>query len=75
MRVASVTESVMLNATPTEMTTDRADRSIVLEQAFVESIPLVIRNPLHLINFSPGVTKGDDGLSGTNSTSESRTNT
>jgi Carboxypeptidase regulatory-like domain len=75
LKIASVAESVEVSATPPELTTDRADRSLVMEQQFVESIPLVIRNPLQLINFSPGVTKGDDGLSGTNSTSESRTNT
>ena len=41
----------------------------------MDSIPLNVRNPLQLINFSPAVTKGDDGLSGQNVTSESRTNT
>ena len=34
-----------------------------------------IRNPLQLISDAAGVTKGDDGLSGQNYTSESRTNT
>ena len=54
---------------------DRADRSLVIERGFVESVPLNVRNPLQLINFSVAVTKGDDGLSGLNTTSESRTNT
>lgn len=69
------TESVTVNTTPPELTTDRPDRSVTIEPAFVDSIPLNIRNPLQLINDAPGVTKGDDGLSGQNYTSESRTNT
>src|SRR6202034_211955 len=52
-----------------------ADRGLLIEPTFVQSIPLNIRNPLQLIDFSAGVTKGDDGLSGQDSTSESRTNT
>ncbi len=47
----------------------------MIEPTFVQSIPLNIRNPLQLINFSAGVTKGDDGLSGQDATSENRTNT
>jgi hypothetical protein len=72
---ASVHESVTVADTPPELTTDRPDRSVVFDQSFADSIPVNIRNPLQLINFSPAVTKGDDGLSGQNSTSESRTNT
>ena len=72
---ASVHEVVQVVDTPPEITTDRPDRSVVFDQNFSDSIPVNIRNPLQLINFSPAVTKGDDGLSGQNSTSESRTNT
>ncbi len=75
MQPASVHESVTVSDTPPELTTDRPDRSVVFDQSFADSIPVNIRNPLQLINFSPAVTKGDDGLSGQNSTSESRTNT
>jgi hypothetical protein len=75
LKPASVHEVVTVSDAPPELTTDRPDRSVVIDPAFVESIPLNVRNPLQLINFSPAVTKGDDGLSGQNVTSESRTNT
>src|SRR3984885_14648395 len=75
LQPASVHESVTVSTTPPELTTDRPDRSVVFDESFVDSIPVNIRNPLQLINFSPAVSKGDDGLSGQNSTSESRTNT
>jgi hypothetical protein len=64
-----------VNTVPPELTTDRPDRSVTIEPVIVENIPLKIRNPLQLISDAPGVTKGDDGLSGQNYTSESRTNT
>ena len=72
---AGTEQSVEVNTTPPELTTDRPDRSVTIEPVFVENIPLNIRNPLQLISDAPGVTKGDDGLSGQNYTSESRTNT
>jgi hypothetical protein len=75
LKPASVREVVSVSDTPPELTTDRPDRSVVFDKTFVDSIPLNVRNPLQLINFSPAVTKGDDGLSGQNVTSESRTNT
>ncbi|SPE32469.1 exported hypothetical protein [Candidatus Sulfopaludibacter sp. SbA3] len=75
LQPASLHEVVEVVDTPPEVTTDRPDRSVVIDRTFVASIPLNVRNPLQLINFSPGVTKGDDGLSGQNVTSESRTNT
>jgi len=75
LQPASVHEEVQVMDTPPEVTTDRPDRSVVIDRTFVASIPLNVRNPLQLINFSPAVTKGDDGLSGQNVTSESRTNT
>jgi len=75
LKPASVQETVNVSEAPPEVTLDRADRSLVLDQTFVESIPLNVRNPLQLINFSVAVTKGDDGLSGQNITSESRTHT
>jgi hypothetical protein len=75
MKPESVREAVTVSDTPPELTTDRPDRSVVFDESFADAIPVNIRNPLQLINFSPAVTKGDDGLSGQNSTSESRTNT
>jgi Carboxypeptidase regulatory-like domain len=75
MKLDSAKTSVNVTAAPPELNTDGADRSLIIEPTFVESIPLNIRNPLQLINFSAGVTKGDDGLSGQDATSESRTNT
>ncbi|HEY1337945.1 MAG TPA: carboxypeptidase-like regulatory domain-containing protein [Bryobacteraceae bacterium] len=75
LQPASVHEVVQVDGTPPEVTTDRADRSVVIDRNLVVDIPLNVRNPLQLINFSPAVTKGNDGLSGQNVTSESRTNT
>jgi Carboxypeptidase regulatory-like domain len=75
LKVGAVAQTVEVVDTPPELNTDKADRSLVIEPALVESIPLNIRNPLQLIDFAAGVTKGDDGLSGQDSTSESRTNT
>jgi hypothetical protein len=75
LKPESVRETVTVSDTAPELTTDRPDRSVVIDPNFVQSIPLIVRNPLQLINFSPAVSKGDDGLSGQNVTSESRTNT
>jgi hypothetical protein len=75
LKMGSVQQTVEVTSTPPELNTSTADRGLLIEPTFVESIPLNIRNPLQLIDFSAGVTKGDDGLSGTDSTSESRTNT
>jgi hypothetical protein len=75
LRVGAVQQSVEVTDAPPELTTDRADRSLMIEPAFVDSIPLNIRNPLQLISDTVGVTKGNDGLSGQNYTSESRSNT
>jgi hypothetical protein len=75
LKVGGLAETVQVTATPPEMTTDRADRSLMIEPAFVESIPLNIRNPLQIISDAAGVTKGNDGLSGQNYSSESRSNT
>jgi hypothetical protein len=75
LKPESVHETVTVADTAPELTTDRPDRSVVMDQSFVDNIPVNIRNPLQLINFSTAVGKGDDGLSGQNSTSESRTNT
>ena len=75
LRIGSLQQSVQVTATPPELNEVGAERGLTIEPAFVESIPLNIRNPLQMINFAAGVTKGDDGLSGQDATSESRTNT
>ncbi len=75
LRVGSVQQSIQVSGTPPELNETTADRGLMIEPAFVDSIPLNIRNPLQLIDFAAGVTKGDDGLSGQDATSESRTNT
>ena len=75
LKVGGVHQTVQVTGAPPELNTSNADRGLMIEQAFVEGIPLNIRNPLQLIVDSAGVTKGDDGLSGQDSTSESRTNT
>ncbi len=75
LKPGSIQQTVDVTSTPPELNTESADRGLIIEPTFVQSIPLNIRNPLQLINLSAGVTKGDDGLSGQDSTSESRTNT
>ena len=75
LKLGAVQQTVQVTDTPPELTVDRADRSLMIEPAFVESIPLNIRNPLQIISDGAGVTKGNDGLSGQNYTSESRSNT
>jgi len=75
LQPATVHEVVQVVDTPPEVNTDRPDRSVLIDPNLVDNIPLNVRNPLQLVNFSPAVTKGDDGLSGQNVTSESRTNT
>lgn len=75
LKVGSAQETVSVSGAPPELNTDNAERGLMIEPAFIQAIPLSLRNPLLLINDAPGVTKGDDGLSGQNATSESRTNT
>jgi hypothetical protein len=62
LKLGDIKQTVQVTDTPPELTTDRADRSLMIEPAFVEGIPLNIRNPLQLISDTAGVTKGDDGL-------------
>ena len=75
LQPAGLQETVVVagaNATP--MVTTRADRSLVVEQQFVQSIPLNIRNPLLMINSAVGVTPAL-ATTGNNSASQSATNT
>src|SRR5262245_38692938 len=47
---------VVVGASATPLAATRAERSVVVEQSFVRSIPLNVRNPLLLINNAVGVT-------------------
>ncbi len=67
-------ETVTVNASATRLATARAERSVVVENTFVTSIPLNIRNPLQMINNAVGVTPASAD-SGNNNVSQSRTNT
>ncbi len=72
---AGVGETVVVageGATP--LVTTRAERRVVVEQTFVTSIPLNIRNPLLMINSAVGVTPAL-ATTGNNSASQSATNT
>ena len=74
MEAPGLTETVTVTASLTPLATTRADRSEVVEHAFVTSIPLNIRNPLQMINNAVGVTPALPD-SGNNNVSQSRTNT
>ena len=70
-----VEESIVVVGTgATPLVTTRAERSVVVEQTFVKSIPLNVRNPLLMINAAVGVTPAQ-ATTGNNSASQSATNT
>jgi len=78
LQPSAVVETIQVNDNAPLLETTRADRGAVVENSFVLSIPLNVRNPLQLVNFTPGVTGG--GLSGTynaagtNTVSQTQTN-
>jgi hypothetical protein len=74
LQPSQVRETITVTAAATPLSTDRADRSVVVENKFVQSIPLNIRNPLQMINNAVGVTPATAD-SGNNNVSQSRTNT
>ena len=65
---------IVAGAAATPLVTTRAERSVVVEQTFVNSIPLNVRNPLLMINSAVGVTPAQ-ATTGNNSASQSATNT
>lgn len=77
LKISQAQEAVTVTDEAALLTVDRADRSAVLENKFVLSIPLNVRNPLQLINYTPGVVQGGSGFgsSGTNTSSNTLTNT
>ncbi len=58
MKPGELKESITITDTAPLLTTDRADRGTVVENKFVSSIPLNLRNPLLLLTLTPGVTTG-----------------
>src|SRR5262245_57725236 len=75
LKAAGVEEAVTVSgASTTPLVTTRAERSVVVEHQFVQSIPLNIRNPLLMINNAVGVTPAL-ATTGNNSASQSATNT
>jgi hypothetical protein len=67
-----VQQSITVVDTAPLLTTNRADRGTLVENKFVTSIPLNLRNPLFLLTLAPGVTTGR--LAGDNTASQSTTN-
>ncbi|MCS7024466.1 MAG: carboxypeptidase-like regulatory domain-containing protein [Bryobacteraceae bacterium] len=74
----AVAETIQVTDASPLLESARADRGAVVESSFVLSIPLNIRNPLQLVNFTPGVTGGGlsgvYGAAGTNTVSQTQTN-
>jgi hypothetical protein len=71
---ASQSQAVTVSAVEPEIIKDQPDRGNVIESEFVRNVPLNIRNPLQAINFAQGVTQAATNASGTNSVSQSFTN-
>lgn len=76
LKISQTQESITITDEAGLLTVDRADRSAVLENKFVLSIPLNVRNPLQLVNYTPGVVQGGSGFgtSGTNTATNTLTN-
>ena len=72
LKPGEVRESITIVDTAPLLTLNRADRGTVVEQNFVNSIPLNLRNPLLLLTLTPGVTTGL--RAGVNTLSQSTTN-
>ena len=56
LKPGEVRESVTIVDSAPLVTTDRADRGTVVENKFVQSIPLKLRHLLLLVTLTPGVT-------------------
>ena len=78
LQPAGVAEFVEAVESAPLLETIRADRGAVIENSFVLSVPLNVRNPLQLVNFTPGVTAGgltgSYNVAGTNTVSQTQTN-
>jgi hypothetical protein len=72
LTIGATQDSVTISDTAPLLTTNRADRGTVIENKFVTSIPLNLRNPLLLLTLAPGVSSGLNA--GINTASQSTTN-
>jgi hypothetical protein len=72
LRPGDIVESVTVTDIAPLLTISRADRGTVVENKFVQSIPLNLRSPLLLVTLTPGVTAGL--RAGINTLSQSTTN-
>jgi len=72
LQTGEVRESITVADTAPLLTTTRSDRGTVVENKFLTSIPLNVRNPYLLLANVPGVTTGR--LAGDNTASQSTTN-
>ena len=72
LKPGAVKESITVQDVTPLLNVERADRGTVVENKFVESIPLNLRNPLLLLTLTPGVTTGLNA--GINTASQSTTN-
>ena len=72
LKPGEVKESVTVTDTAPLLTVNRSDRGTLVENKFVQSIPLNLRNPMFLLTLAPGVTTGR--LAGDNTASQSTTN-
>ncbi len=72
LQPGEVRESITVSDAAPLITTARADRGTVVENKFLMSIPLNVRNPYLLLANVPGVTTGR--LAGDNTASQSTTN-
>ena len=78
LQPSAVVESIQVVDSSPLLETTRADRGAVVENRFVLSIPLNVRNPFQLVNLTPGVTGGglatSYNVAGTNTVSQTQTN-
>ncbi|HUS08219.1 MAG TPA: carboxypeptidase-like regulatory domain-containing protein, partial [Bryobacteraceae bacterium] len=72
LNIGQLQDAVTVTDSTPLLTTNRADRGTVIENKFVTSIPLNLRNPLLLLTLAPGVTGGLNA--GINTASQSTTN-
>jgi hypothetical protein len=73
--VGSVSETVTVHDVAPELQIESADRSTVTESTLVQNIPLDVRDPFQLTEFTPGVNQSSSLTAGTNYSSQSTTNT
>jgi hypothetical protein len=77
LQLASVQASLEVTDSAPLLQVASPDRSVAVESTLVKSVPLNVRNPYQLINFSPAVVQGSSGFgaSGNNTASQTLINT